>query len=138
MRYEDYDSEPVAYCSKCYSLKIRHEDALDTDCCADCGSTDIQESSVEEWERKYERRYGHKLTQKEENPEKTYFFTLTLKELMHKVSDSVEWKDIIRGVCPHFPEGYSKADSIVLFFDTLIRKNKLKDLRLFLFKHFKH
>ena len=25
-RNEEYDSEPVVYCSKCYSLKIKHED----------------------------------------------------------------------------------------------------------------
>ncbi len=23
----DYDSEPVTYCARCYSLKVKHEDA---------------------------------------------------------------------------------------------------------------
>jgi hypothetical protein len=137
-RPNDYDSVPIAYCARCYSLKIKHEDALDEDCCAECGSTDIQETSIEEWEKKYERRYGHKFTQKEVNPQKTYFFRMTPKELMHKVSDSPKWKEVIRGIYPYFPRGYSKADSIVLFFDTLIKQNKLGELKLFLFKHFKY
>ena len=137
-RPDDYDSEPVKYCARCYSLKIKYEDALDSECCAECGSTDIQEAPVEEWEKKYERRYGHKLTQKTEDPKKTYFFKMTPKELMHKVADSPKWKEIIKGIYPHFPGGYGKADSIVLFFDTLTRQNKLGELKLFLFKHFKY
>jgi len=138
LEYDDYNSEPIAYCARCYSLKIKHEEALGEDCCAECGSTDIQETSVEEWEKKYEKRYGHGFIQKEEDPQKTYFFRMTSKELMHRVSDSPRWREIIRGIYPHFPGGYSKADSIVLFFDTLIKQNKLGELRLFLFKNFKY
>jgi len=138
VKCNDYDSEPVAYCARCYSLKVKHEDTLDVDCCAECGSTDLQEAPIEEWEQLYERRYGHKLTKKEDNPKKTYFFKLTVKELMDKVSSSLNWRDIIKGVYPHFPSYYGKADSIVLFFDTLIKQNKLGELRLFLFKHFKY
>ena len=138
VNYEDYDSEPVKYCARCYSLKIKYEDALDSECCAECGSTDIQEAPVEEWERMYERRYGHKLTQKTEDVKNTFFFKMTSKELMHKVADSPMWREIIKGIYPHFPKGYGKADSIVLFFDTLTRQNKLGELKLFLFKHFKY
>lgn len=137
-RHEDYDSEPIAYCARCYSLKVKHDDTLDMDCCAECGSTDIQEAPVEEWERKYERRYGHKLTQKEGDPKKTYFFRLTTKELMDRVAGSPRWREIIQGIYPHFPGGYGRADSIVLFFDTLVRQNKIGELKLFLFKHFKY
>jgi hypothetical protein len=137
-RPNDYDSEPVKYCARCYSLKIKYEEALDSECCADCGSTDILEAPVEEWEQRYERRYGHKFTVKEDNPKKTYFFKLSLKELMDKVSDSPKWREVLRGIYPHFPGGYSKADSIVLFFDTLVKQNRLEELRLFLFKHFKY
>ena len=135
--FNDYDSEPVRYCARCYSLKVKYEEVLDSECCGECGSTDILEASVEEWECKYERRYGHKFTVKEDDPKKTFIFKLSLKELMRKVADSPKWKEIIKGIYPHFPGGYGKADSIVLFFDTLVRQNRLGELKLFLFKHFK-
>lgn len=135
--FNDYDSEPVRYCARCYSLKVKYEEALDSECCGECGSTDILEASVEEWEHKYERRYGHKFTVREDDPKKTFIFKLSLKELMHKVADSPKWKEIIKGIYPHFPGGYGKADSIVLFFDTLVKQNRLGELKLFLFKHFK-
>ena len=138
VRTNDYDSDPVKYCARCYSLKVKYEDALDSECCAECGSTDIQETSIEDWEKKYERRYGHKFTQKEEDPKKTFFFKLTTKELMDRVANSLKWREIIKGIYPHFPGGYGKADSIVLFFDTLIKQNKIGELKLFLFKHFKY
>ena len=72
VKSDDYDSEPVKYCARCYSLKIKYEDALDSECCAECGSTDIQEAPIEEWEKKYERRYNRKFIQKTEDPKNTY------------------------------------------------------------------
>ena len=138
VKQDDYDSEPVRYCARCYSLKVKYEEALDAECCAECGSTDIQESLIEDWEKKYVRRYGRKFTQKTEDPKSTYFFKLSIKELKEKVASSLRWKDIIKSIYPHFPEGYGKVDSIILFFDTLIRQNKVDELRLFLFKHFKY
>lgn len=138
VKHEDYDSEPVEYCARCYSLKIKYEESLDSDCCAECGSTDILESSIEEWEKKYERRYGHKYTVKEQDPKKTFIFKLSLKELKRKVYESTIWKDIIHAMYPSFPGGLSKADSIILFFDTIIRQNKLNELKLLLFKKFKY
>jgi len=134
---DDYDLEPVRYCARCYSLKVKYEDAIESECCAECGSTDIQESSIEQWEQRYERRYGHKYTVKEKDPKKSFVFKLTMSELMDKVSKCPNWKDIIHGIYPHFPRGYSKADSIVLFFDTLVKQNKLGELKLLLFKRFK-
>lgn len=136
--HDDYDSEPVKYCARCYSLKIKYEEALDSDCCADCGSTDILESSIEDWESKYERRYGKKFTIKETDPKKTFIFNLPLEKLKSKVYNSSAWKDIIHSIYPHFPEGLSKADSIILFFDTIIRQNKIDELKLVLFKRFKY
>ena len=138
VKKDDYDSEPVRYCARCYSLKVKYEEALDSECCAECGSTDIQESLIEDWEKKYVRRYGCKFTQKTEDPKSTYFFKLSIKELKDKVASSLRWKDIIKSIYPHFPGGYGKVDSIILFFDTLIRQNKVDELRLFLFKHFKY
>lgn len=137
VNYDDYNEEPVKYCAKCYSLKIKYEDSLDSECCAECGCTDILEANIAEWEKKYERRYGHKLTQKNTDAQDSYFFQIGIKELMDKVSKHVEWKDVIKYFYPQFPKGYGKADSIVLFFDTLIKQNRLNELRLYLFKNFK-
>ena len=33
---QNYDDEPVVYCSRCYSLKIKYEEAIDSDCCMEC------------------------------------------------------------------------------------------------------
>lgn len=51
----NYDDEPVEYCSRCYSLKIVHEDSIDADCCMECGSTDISSASIDTWEKLYEK-----------------------------------------------------------------------------------
>lgn len=53
---EDYNNEPVFYCSECLSLKIREIDG--TDFCDDCGSTDIKEADIHEWEEMYAKKYG--------------------------------------------------------------------------------
>ena len=133
-RNNDYDSEPVVYCAKCLSLKIEHEDNLDIDCCGNCGSTDVIESSFNVWERRYEAKYGKKFAVKNDNPRNSPIFKLSLTKLMAKVSDCPKWESIIKDVYGHFPKGISKADSIVMFFDRLIRDNKLDSLRLLLYK----
>lgn len=53
-----YNKEPVVYCSQCLSLKIR--DIAGTDYCDDCGSTEIKEANIFDWEDQYEARYGEK------------------------------------------------------------------------------
>lgn len=56
-----YNSEPVFYCKNCLSLKVRDiPNVEDSDYCDECGSTDIEKNSIEEWEKLYENRYGHK------------------------------------------------------------------------------
>jgi hypothetical protein len=135
---QDYDSEPVRYCARCYSLKIKYEEVIDSECCADCGSSDILEAPIEEWEKKYERRYGHKFTVKESDPKKTFIFKLPLEKLKTKVYESPMWKDIIRSVYPSFPGGLGRADSIILFFDTLIKQGRLDELKMILYKRFKY
>ena len=136
-KINDYDSEPVKYCARCYSLKVKYEEALDSEYCAECGSTDILEAPIEEWEKKYERRNGHKFTVKEEDPKKTFIFKLSLEELKTKLYNSDKCKEIIHAIYPGFPGGLSKIESVLLFFDTLIRQNKLNELKLLLFKRFK-
>ena len=137
-RNQDYDSEPVRYCARCYSLKVKYEESVDSECCGDCGSSDILEAPIEEWEKKYERRYGHKFTQKEQDPKNTFIFKLPLDKLKAKVYESSQWREIINAIYPKFPGGYGKADSIILFFDTLVRQNKLNELKLLLYKRFKY
>jgi hypothetical protein len=65
MTKEEYNQIPVFYCRKCLSLKIRDVEHIDnSEYCDDCGSTDIAQASVDEWEAMYVARYGHHLTDK--------------------------------------------------------------------------
>ena len=57
----DYNEVPVLYCKHCLSLNIRNIPRMgDSDYCDECGSTDIGECSIEEWETLYKNKYGHK------------------------------------------------------------------------------
>ena len=58
---EEYNSEPVLYCKHCLSLSVRSVPGMeDSDYCDVCSGTDIGECSIEEWEKMYQERYGHK------------------------------------------------------------------------------
>ena len=135
--YNDYDSEPIEFCAECYSLKNKHEDALDTDYCGDCGCSNIREASVYEWEALYEKKYGHKYVEKTNDPKKSPVFKLPMSKLMDRLSNLQQWKEIIHSLYPRFPGGFGKADSIVLFFDKLVKDNRLNDLRMLLMKYIK-
>lgn len=136
-RTKDYDSEPVKYCARCFSLKVKYEETIDSECCGDCGCSDILEAPVEEWEKKYVRKYGHQFAKKEDNPEKTFIFKMPIGKLKILVFDREDWREIIGELYPNFPGGYGKADSVILFFDTLIRQNRINELRLLLYKRIK-
>lgn len=129
--HQDYDDEPVVYCSRCYSLKIRYEEAIDSDCCMECGCSDILSTSIENWERLYEKRYGKKYTEKNKDPRSSFIFTLTIQELKDKVYQDNNWNEIIRHFYPRFPRGLSRADSVILFFDRMIKDNRMDQLRLY-------
>lgn len=133
-KQNDYDSEPVYYCANCLSLSIRYEETIDSDCCKDCGGTNIKEALPEEWEKMYKKKYGHEYVVKNGDPKKSPIFNLPLSKLMTKVSECPKWESIIKDMYSHFPKGIGKADSIVLFFDKLIRDNKLDSLKLLLYK----
>lgn len=61
----DYNEEPVFYCEKCLSLKIRNVPHMeDSDYCDECGSTSINKCSIEDWENLYVSRYGYKFLNK--------------------------------------------------------------------------
>ena len=58
--HNSYDDEPVFYCRHCLSLKIRHVlNMEDSEYCDDCGSTDIEKCSIEDWEKLYRDKFGH-------------------------------------------------------------------------------
>ena len=136
-KINDYDSEPIAFCANCLSLKIKHEDSIDMDYCSDCGSSEIMEAPVERWEVLYEKKYGKKYVVKGNDPKKSPVFKLTISKLMDKFSNLPNWKTIIYNMYPRFPGGFGKADSIVLFFDKLAKDNKLDDLRVTMMKYIK-
>lgn len=133
----EYDSEPIVFCAKCFSPKIKHEDALDIDYCGDCGCSEIREASVYEWEDLYENRYGHKYIVNKKDPKKNPVFLLSRSELMDRLYNLTQWKTIIHSLYPRFPKGYSKIDSIVLLFDKIVKDNRLDDLRIKLIDYIK-
>lgn len=55
-KHDEYNSEPVLYCSQCLSLRVRTVDG--TDYCDKCGNTEIKEADIHDWERMYGQRYG--------------------------------------------------------------------------------
>lgn len=55
---DTYEEEPVKYCKHCLSLKIRELEGQQY--CDTCGSTDIKESNVFEWEKLYVILHGEK------------------------------------------------------------------------------
>lgn len=60
MTKEEYNNEPVYYCSFCLSLKIKTVagGSLGLDHCDDCGGTDIKSAHIDEWQELYKKRYG--------------------------------------------------------------------------------
>lgn len=65
MTKEDFNSIPVFYCKKCLSLKIRDVEHLtNSEYCDECGSTDIATGNINEWEKKYNLRFGHNFLDK--------------------------------------------------------------------------
>jgi hypothetical protein len=131
---EEYDLEPVRYCAKCCSLKIKYEESVDLEYCDECGCSDILEAPIEEWEKKYERKYGHPFIREKKNVRNSPIYKMSSSQLMDKVSNSTDWKEIIKFMYPKFPRGFGKADSIVLFFDKLVKDNRLDDLKGLLYK----
>lgn len=128
-KLNEYDAEPVEYCSRCYSLRIKYEEAIDSDCCMDCGCSDTKTLPIGEWEKLYEKRYGHKFIQKKVDPIKNLIFKMGEPELKAVLWMSDSWHDIIYRIYPKFPGGLNKSESLVLFFDKLKRDRKTDELK---------
>lgn len=57
----NYNDEPVFYCAKCLSLRIRSITGLqDSEYCDECGSTNVETCHISEWENKYVEVHKHK------------------------------------------------------------------------------
>lgn len=132
---EEYDEEPVRYCANCYSLRIKYEEAIDGDCCVDCGCMSTKESNIKDWEKLYLKRYGKKFVDDEGDPKKSAYFNMPIAKLKRKLYDSKAFDDIVKALYPKFPGGLSRADSVILLFDRLVKDNKLDELRLLLLKY---
>lgn len=135
-KLKSYDDEPVEYCLKCYSLKIRYEEAIDTDCCMDCGSTEIGVTDIDTWEHLYKNRYGHKFLQKSDDPRDSVYFRMSLAKLKTELYEDEHYYTFQRALYPHFPKGLSKSDSIILLFDKLGKDNRIDDLRYMLYDYY--
>lgn len=56
---DEYNNEPVYYCKHCLSLKIIGVAGMDdAEYCDECGSTNIEQTSIEEWEKLYKEKHG--------------------------------------------------------------------------------
>lgn len=54
---EEYNKEPVYYCRKCLSLKIKALDSF-IDFCDECGGTDIAITDIYTWQEMYKSKYN--------------------------------------------------------------------------------
>ena len=56
----NYNEEPVFYCERCLSLKVRFVNGLsNSEYCDDCGATEIAQTDIEDWRNKFKNRYGY-------------------------------------------------------------------------------
>lgn len=138
LKKEEYDLEPVAYCKHCYSLKIKYEDAIDGDCCMNCGSTDIGTTDINTWETLYRNRYGHPYTVKSDNPKDSIYFKMSLDKLKTLVYNDQDLHYILHKLYRGFPLGLSRADSVILLFDKLSKDNRIDDLRYLYYMKSRH
>ena len=56
IKHAQYNDIPVEYCAHCLSLAIMDADGIPY--CNECGSTDIKEANIFDWENLYKTRYG--------------------------------------------------------------------------------
>lgn len=54
---DEYNEEPVFYCPRCLSLRIKQLDAY-ADYCDNCGCTDIEQTDIFTWREMYRKRFG--------------------------------------------------------------------------------
>lgn len=133
----DYDSEPVVYCAKCYSLNIKHEDSIDTDCCMDCGCSDMKEADIEYWEKLYKERYGRRFAVKSTDLRNHPVFKMSVYELRQRFCQLPVWRQLARMLYPDFPVYFSRTDSAFMLFDKLLKDGRIDDFRKLLIRYYK-
>lgn len=131
---KEYDEEPVAYCKRCYSLNVRRDDNVDVDYCGDCGSTEIDETDIWNWEEMYRQRYGHRLVDDKKSPRKSMFFNVGMGELKKIVLKHEQLERIWMKMYGRMPKGLTREEKVLVLFDKLGKDNRLDDLRFFLYK----
>lgn len=57
IRLQEYNDEPVYYCPHCLSLKIKRLNEF-IDYCDDCGCTEIETTSIDNWQEIYKKRFN--------------------------------------------------------------------------------
>lgn len=101
-----YDEEPVSYCTACLSLKIKRLEKTNTYYCGNCGNTNLDTTSINNWQNKYKKRYGEIYIKK--NMKKTTLNEIsnwikTEKEIFHNFIWSTEFeKDTILKILKTF------------------------------------
>jgi hypothetical protein len=78
------------------------------------------------------------MKKKLKNGKKSFVFSMPLEKLKTRVYENSSWRDIIKMMYPKFPGGLGRADSIILFFDTIIKQGRLDELKLNLYRFFKY
>lgn len=125
----NYDLEPVRYCARCLSLKIKYDEDLDYEWCADCGSTEVNEALTEDWEELYAKRYGHKFVVRADRGVKNKILKMSIGELKEWVFNCDNWTRLIKSMYPGFPFGYGKTDSVFLFFNKIMKDRRVDELK---------
>lgn len=136
-KQNEYDEEPVYYCANCYSLKVQYEDSIDADCCMDCGCSNIEQTSIQNWEAMYQQRYGKKFVLRGDKAKENKVFTMSLDELKMLLYNHPDLYDIIHDLYPYFMGGLGKADSVILFFDKITKDGRLKEFKQLLVNKYK-
>lgn len=55
-----YNDEPVFYCERCLSLRIRFVSGLsNSEYCDNCGSTVIKQANIEDWRQQFKDKYRY-------------------------------------------------------------------------------
>lgn len=130
LNHEEYDSEPVSYCPKCYSLKIGYVPGTeDMEYCMDCGCLDIVTTNIYEWEKLYEARYGHKFIVKRNRDEEHPIWKLSIKDLRTKVLESFYYKEIILEIYPDWNYFANPVSTVFLFMDNVMKDRLLPKLK---------
>lgn len=52
---ENFNEEPVLYCTRCLSLRIRGMKNIEY--CDQCGSVDVAITNIYDWEERYKKKY---------------------------------------------------------------------------------